>query len=186
MLYTSFVFTLEYDTMKSTHCELLSQANLRSYWMRSDEQLKALNTWVLAFLFTVSLQLPPTRIPSYFPLTFSLENCLWIVLRLFCSVAQSCLILCDPMDSSIAGFLFLQQFPEFAQTHVHQVGDSIQPFHPIISFFSCLQSFLASGAIPMCWLFTSCGQNIGASSTASVLPMNIQDWFPLGLTDLIS
>ena len=50
--------------------------------------------------------------------------------------------------------------------------------------FSCLQSFPASGSFPMNQFFTSDGQNIGAS--ASVLPMNIQDWFPLELTGLIS
>ena len=60
--------------------------------------------------------------------------------------------------------------------------------HPTISFcvtsFSCLQSFPASGSFPLSWLFTSGGPSIGAS--ASVLPMNIQGWFPLGFTDLIS
>ena len=63
--------------------------------------------------------------------------------------------------------------------------------HPTISFFvapfsSCLQSFLASGSFPMSWLFTSYGQSFGASGSASALPVNIQGWFPLGLTDLIS
>ena len=59
--------------------------------------------------------------------------------------------------------------------------------HPTISssvipFSSCLQSFLASGTFQMSQLFTSGGQSIGASALASVLPMNIQDWFPFGLT----
>ena len=62
--------------------------------------------------------------------------------------------------------------------------------HPAISssdaLFSCLQSFPASGSFPVTWLFTSAGQNIGASDSASVLPMSIQGWFPLGLTGLIS
>ena len=63
--------------------------------------------------------------------------------------------------------------------------------HPTISssvipFFSCLQSFLASGSFPMNWLFTSGGQSIGVSASAWMLPMSIQSWFPLGLTDLIS
>ena len=53
-----------------------------------------------------------------------------------------------------------------------------------IPFFSCLQSFPVSGSLPMNWLFASGVQSIGAS--ASVLPMNIQGWFPLGLTGLIS
>ena len=64
-----------------------------------------------------------------------------------------------------------------------------QWYHPTISssvvpFSSCLQSFPASGSFPMSWLFTSGGQSIGVS--ASALPMNIQGWFPVGLTDWIS
>ena len=51
--------------------------------------------------------------------------------------------------------------------------------------FFCLQSFPASVSFPMSWLFTSSGQSIGASASASVLPMNIQRWFPLGWTDYI-
>ena len=56
-------------------------------------------------------------------------------------------------------------------------------FHPL-SF--CLQSFPASGSFPMSQFFASGGQSIGVSSSASVLPMNIQDWFPLGWTGWIS
>ena len=51
---------------------------------------------------------------------------------------------------------------------------------------SCLHSLPASGSLPMNWLFPSGGQSIGTSVSSSVLPMNIQGWFPLGLTDLIS
>ena len=62
--------------------------------------------------------------------------------------------------------------------------------HPTISSsvvpFSCLQSFPAPESFPMSQLFTSGGQSIGASASASVLPMNIQGWFPLGWTDWIS
>ena len=65
-----------------------------------------------------------------------------------------------------------------------------QWIHPTISSsvipFACLQSFPASGSFLMSWLFTSGSQDIGASASASVLPMNIQGWFPLRLTDLIS
>ena len=62
--------------------------------------------------------------------------------------------------------------------------------HPTISssvvpFSSCLQSYPASGYFPMSWLFKSGGQNIRASMSPSVLPMNIQHWFALGLTGLI-
>ena len=52
--------------------------------------------------------------------------------------------------------------------------------------YFCLQSFSASGSFPMSWLFTSGGESIRVSASASVLPINIQDWFPLGLTGLIS
>ena len=63
--------------------------------------------------------------------------------------------------------------------------------HPTISFSvvpfsSSLGSFPASGSFPMSWLFASGGQSTGASASASVLPMNIQDWFPLELTDFMS
>ena len=57
---------------------------------------------------------------------------------------------------------------------------------PVVSFSSCLQSFPASGSFLMSWLFMSGGQRIGASASASVFPMNIQGWFPLGLTGSIS
>ena len=68
---------------------------------------------------------------------------------------------------------------------------SSQWCHPTISssvipFSSCLKSFPASGSFPMSQFFASGGQNIGASASASVLSMNIQDWFPLGLIGLIS
>ena len=56
----------------------------------------------------------------------------------------------------------------------------------VTPFYSCLQSFPASGSFPMSQLFTLGGQSIGASASALVLPMNSQDWFPLGLTGLIS
>ena len=60
-------------------------------------------------------------------------------------------------------------------------------YHPTISssvvpFSSCLQSFPGSGSFPMSWLFLSGGQSIGVSASASVISMNIQGWFPLGLT----
>ena len=51
----------------------------------------------------------------------------------FSSVAQSCLTLCDPMNRSMPGLLIHHQLPESTQTHVHQVGDAIQPFHFLLS-----------------------------------------------------
>ena len=63
--------------------------------------------------------------------------------------------------------------------------------HPTISssvipLSSCIQPFPASRSFPMSWLFASVGRSIGVSASASVLPMNIQGWFPFGLTGLIS
>ena len=69
---------------------------------------------------------------------------------------------------------------------VTSIESLMQSNHPVlcIPFFSCPQSFPSSGSFPVSQLFTSGGQIIGA--LASVLPMNIQDWFPLGWTGLIS
>ena len=80
-------------------------------------------------------------------------------------------------------------YPSPAPGTCSNSSPSSQWCHPTISssvvpFSSCLQSFPASGSCPVSQFFTSGGQNIGAS--ASVLTMNIQDWFPLGLTSLIS
>ena len=94
--------------------------------------------------------------------------------------------LCNPMDCSTPGFPVLHYLLEFAQTHVHWVSDAIQPSYPLSSLFcSCPQSFTASGSFPVSCLFASGGQCIRASVSASVLPMNIQGWFPLGLAGLI-
>ena len=68
------------------------------------------------------------------------------------------------------------QLPEFTQTHVHWVGNAIQPSHPLSSPLSHLQSFSASGSFQMSQFFTSGDQSIGVSASASVLSMNIQDW----------
>ena len=102
------------------------------------------------------------------------------------SVAQSCLTLCDPMDCRTPGLPVHHQLPEFTQIHVHWVGDAIQPSHPLSSPFSFAFKLSQHRSFPMNQFITSGGQSIGASVLASVLPMNIQDWFPLRLTGLIS
>ena len=73
------------------------------------------------------------------------------------------------------------QLLELAQTHVHPTISS-----SVVPFSSCLHSFTASGSFLMNQFFTSDGQNIAVSASGPVLPMNIQDWFPLGLTGWIS
>ena len=102
-----------------------------------------------------------------------------------CSVAQLCQTLCDPMDCSTPGFPVLHHLPELDQTHVHWVGDAIQPSHSVIPF-SCLQYFPASGYFQMSQLFGSGGQSTGVSASTSVLPMNTlglisfrMDWLDL-------
>ena len=95
---------------------------------------------------------------------------------------------CDPMDCSTPGFCVLHCLLELAQTHVHWVGDGHWVgnvwCHPNISstvvpFSSCLQSFPASGSFPMSQLFAAGGQSVGASTSASVFPMNTQGSFLL-------
>ena len=78
--------------------------------------------------------------------------------------------------------------PRDSSTSSPRFGDAIQLSisSSVIPFSSCLQSFLASGFFPMSQFFVLGGQSTGASTSASVLPMNIQDWFSLGLTSLIS
>ena len=68
------------------------------------------------------------------------------------------------------GFPVLHHLLELALTHVHWLSDAIQPSNPLISFFSCLQSFPASGSFPMSQFFASCGQSIEASASASIFP----------------
>ena len=104
----------------------------------------------------------------------------------FNSVARWCPTLCDPMDCSTPGLPVLHQLPEFTQTHVmwwHQwchpaISSSVVPFS------SHLQSLPASGSFPMSQFFVSGGQSIGVLASASVLPMKIQDWFPLAYAHL--
>ena len=104
-----------------------------------------------------------------------------------CSVAQACPTLYSPMGCNIPGFPAHHQLPEFAQTHVHQESRLCHPTisSSVIPFSSRPQSFPATGSFQMSQLFASGGQSIGVSYSASILPMNIQDWFPLGWTGWI-
>ena len=101
-----------------------------------------------------------------------------------CSVAQLCPTLCNSMDCSTPGFLVLH-YIEFAQTHIHWGWWCHPTMSSSVIPFSCLQSFPASWSFPLSQFFASRDQGIGASASASVLPVNIQ-WFPLGSTDLLS
>jgi len=102
----------------------------------------------------------------------------------FSSVAQSYLTVCEPMNYSMLGFPVHYKLLEYAQTHVHWVSDAFQPsviYHPIFPLPSIFYSIrVFSNGSP---LHIRC-KSIGASAS-SVLPMNIQDWFPSGLAGLI-
>ena len=108
----------------------------------------------------------------YFLIFLFLFICYW-------SVAKSCVPLWDPMNCSTPGFFALHHLPEFAQTHVHWVSDAIRPSHPL-SPPSPSFSLPQHQGLFQCWLVAS------ASTSASVLPVNIQDWFLVGWTGWIS
>ena len=106
------------------------------------------------------------------------------------SVSQSCLTLCDPRDHSTPGGVLVKPWwrllcpspsPKNAQTYVHWVSDAIQPSNPLSSLsppaFNIAQhQGLFQSVLHIRW------PSIEASASASVLPMNIQNWLPLGLT----
>ena len=103
------------------------------------------------------------------------------------SVQFSHSVVCDSMDCSTPGFPVYHQLTKLLKL----ICPSSQWCHLIISssvipFSSCPQSFPASGSFPVGQFFTSDSQSLGASASASVLPVNIQHWFPLRLTGLIS
>ena len=100
------------------------------------------------------------------------------VLNTYLPVQFSCSVMSDslwPQDCSMPGFPVHHNLPEFTQTHVHWCHPTISS--SVITFSSCLQSFTASGSFQMSQFFASGGQSIGDSASASVLLMNIQDWF---------
>ena len=104
------------------------------------------------------------------------------------SVAESCPTLSDIMDCTTPGTpalcpsLFLRVCSDSCPLSQWCYPNILCP----TTLFFCLQPFPASGCFPMSQLYASSGQSIGTSASASVLPMNIQGWFPLGLTGLIS
>ena len=105
----------------------------------------------------------------------------------FISVAQYCPTLCDPMNHRMPGLPVHHQLLEFTQTHVHWVGDAIQPSHSLSSPSPpALNLSQPSVSFQMSQLFASGGQSIGLSASTSVLPMHTQDRSPLEWTGWIS
>jgi len=105
----------------------------------------------------------------------------------FSSVTQLCPTLCDPMDCSRPGFPVHHQLLELTQTHVHWVGDAIQPSHLLLSpsppAFNLSQN---QGLFQRVSSSDQVDKILELQFSASVLPMNIQSWFPLELTGLRS
>jgi len=101
----------------------------------------------------------------------------------FSSVDQSCLTLCDPLDCRTLGLPFHQQLPEFTQTHVYQVGDVIQPSHPLLllpSIFPSIRVFSNESLLCIRWPnYWSCNFSISPSNEYSGLISFRMDWLDL-------
>ena len=119
------------------------------------------------------------KLPIWFRIFFLIRGCC-------CSVTDLYPPLCDPMDCSTPGFPVLHHLLELAQTRPWSWWCHPTISSSVVPFSSHLRSVPASGSFPMSQLFISGGQSIGVSVSASVFPMNIQGWFPLGLTGWVS
>ena len=95
-------------------------------------------------------------------------SCVWFCHFMDCQVPLS-----STMSRGLLKFMFIE-------------SNYLIILSSALHFFSCLQSFPASGSFLMSWVLASGGQSTGASASAVVLPVNIRGWFPLGLTGLIS
>ena len=105
----------------------------------------------------------------------------------FSSFAQLCPTFCDPIECRMAGFPVHHQLPELSQTHIHWVCDAIWPFHPLSSPSPPAFNFSQhQGLFQYVSSSHQVAKVLGVSASASVLPINILDWFPLGWTGWIS
>ena len=147
---------------------------------------KPCKCWSHSFRSYSSPTLHPTPIPHPVNSLLTYQVSQWEINRQFSSVTQSCLTLRLhglqharlPCPSSTPGAC--SSSCPLSQWCHPTISSSVVPFS------SCLQSFPASGSFPMSQFLVSGGQSIGVSASASVLPMTIQGWFPLGWTGLIS
>ena len=125
-----------------------------------------------------SNKIPPTFSTIIYPVAY--------IFQLTSVQSLSRVSLCNPMDCSTPGFPVHRQLLELTRTHVHQVGDAIQPSHPLLSlslpvFNLCLhQVFSNEPVLHITW------PKFGVSASTSVLPKNVQNWSPLGWTGWIS
>ena len=154
---------------------------------------------ILPFFLHTSLQLIRIQVHSLFSLTY-LFYLIWIIYlwvlwdgvydQTLCSVQLSRSVVSDSLWPHGLQHARLP-CPSPTPTVYSNSCPLSRWYHPTISssvvpFSSCLQSFPASGSFQMSLFFASGGQSIGVSAPTSVFPMNIQDWFPFRLTDLIS
>ena len=166
--------------------------NLSCLFLRGHAAVRSVFLCLLVCFHLVNSPLALTPVPNTAELApaflyFSL-NYQWRLSSTSCwSVTKSCSALCDPMDLQYARLICPPVFPGVCSNSCSLSQWCYLTISSRATCFSfCLQSFPASGSFPMNWLFTSGGQSIGASTSVSVLPVNIQDWFPLELTGLIS
>ena len=125
------------------------------------------------------------RKSAYCIITYLMWLIQWFLVSVS-SVTQLCPTLCNLMYCSTPGFPVHHQIPEPTQSHVYQVGDTVQLSYPLSSPSPLAPSPTQCQGLPMSQYFAWGGQSIGVSASASVLPMNIQDWFPLRLTSWIA
>ena len=146
------------------------------FWIGHSAPLSLFLTWKIQIIMVIELLWDQTEAPIMkTALQFSSVqplSCVWLFVTPWTAAGQASLSITN--SQSLLKFISIE---------------SVMPSnHHILChvIYSCLQSFPASGSFPVSQLFTSSGQNTGASASASVLPMDIQGWFPLGLTSLIS
>ena len=154
--------------------------------------LNSFRIFIISFLKLVSIQLKSLFHSLFFQekslslltessssASFYLHLSLWASVH-FSSVAQYCPTLCDPMNRSTPGLPVHHHLPEFTQTHVHQVGDAIQPSHPTSSPFPPAPNPSQHLSLFQ-WVnsFTWGSQSTRVSALPSFLPKNTQGWSPL-------
>ena len=140
--------------------------------------------WFLLFKTGITIPVPKVCTESLF---YMYAYMYVSVCSAICSVQSlNSIQLCDSTDCSMPGFPVCHHLLEFAQTHVHWVDDAIWPLIPccplllLPSIFPSIRVFPNESVPHIRW------PKYGASASALILPMNTQDWFPLGLTGLIS
>jgi len=141
---------------------------------------------VMSLLFNMPSRLVISFLPRRKYLLISwLQSMSTVIFSLVQSLSHVWLFV-TPMSCSMPGLPIHHQLLEFTQTHVHQVGDAIQPSHPLSSLYLPAPSPSQHQSFPMSQLFAWGGESIGVSALASILPKNTQDWSPLEWTGWIS